>query len=83
MDASVPTATTVEEYLGGTESFRTDLYSSCGTLLSHAEYIELVGGLGAKFTPELKEPSVEMVSDSIYRNQGTSFTPTKMLGILV
>lgn len=62
MDASDPSATTVEEYLGGTANFRTDLYSSCGTLMTHAESIDLIGGLGAKFTPELKSPSVEMAS---------------------
>lgn len=62
MDASDPAATTVEEYLGGTANFRTDLYSSCGTLMTHAESIELIDGLGAKFTPELKSPAVEMVS---------------------
>ena len=60
MDASDPTATTVEEYLGGTARWRTDLYSSCGTLLSHAESIDLIYDLGGKFTPELKGPSVEM-----------------------
>ncbi len=62
MDASDPSATTVEEYLGGTANFRTDLYSSCGTLVTHAESIELIDSLGAKFTPELKSPAVEMVS---------------------
>ena len=54
MDASNPNATTVEEFLGGTPSFRTDLYATGGTLLSHQESIELIGSLGAKFTPELK-----------------------------
>ena len=34
MDASIPRATTVAEYLGGTPTFRTDLYSTCGTLLT-------------------------------------------------
>ena len=54
MDASNPNASTVEEFLGGTPSFRTDLYATGGTLLSHQESIELIGSLGAKFTPELK-----------------------------
>ena len=57
MDASDPEATSVEEYLDGTPSFRTDLYATGGTLVTHAESIELIGGLGAKFTPELKEAS--------------------------
>jgi len=54
MDARDSQATTVEEYLGGTADFRTDLYATGGTLLSHAESIDLFRELGAKFTPELK-----------------------------
>jgi glycerophosphoryl diester phosphodiesterase len=54
MDASNPNASTVEEFLGGTASFRTDLYATGGTLLSHRESIALISSLGAKFTPELK-----------------------------
>jgi glycerophosphoryl diester phosphodiesterase len=54
MDASDPNATTVEEFLKGTPSFRTDLYVTGGTLLSHKESIALIDRLGAKFTPELK-----------------------------
>jgi glycerophosphoryl diester phosphodiesterase len=60
MDASNPNATTVEGFLGGTPDFRTDLYATCGTLLTHAESIELFKDLGAKMTPELKAPSVAM-----------------------
>jgi glycerophosphoryl diester phosphodiesterase len=65
MDASNPNARTPAEYLGGTASFRTDLYSgpSSGTLLSHAESIELFKRLGVKMTPELKFPSVPMPFD--------------------
>ncbi len=54
MDARDANATTVEEYLGGTANYRTDLYATGGTLLSHAESIQLFKALGAKFTPELK-----------------------------
>lgn len=54
MDGSEPRATTVEEFLGGTADYRTDLYATCGTVLSHKESIELFDGLGRKFTPELK-----------------------------
>ena len=60
MDASDPNATTVEEYLGGTANYRTDLYATCGTVLSHAESIALFKDLGVKMTPELKSPSVAM-----------------------
>ena len=52
----VPDATTPEEYVGGTADWRTDLYASRGTLLTHRESIELFRALGAKFTPELKQP---------------------------
>jgi glycerophosphoryl diester phosphodiesterase len=54
MDASNPNALTVEEFLGGTPSFRTDLYATGATLLSLRESIALIGSMGAKFTPELK-----------------------------
>ena len=54
MDAANPRATTVQEYLDGTAKWRTDLYSTCGTVLTHAESITLFAGLGRKFTPELK-----------------------------
>jgi glycerophosphoryl diester phosphodiesterase len=69
MDAFDPNATTVEEFLGGTPTFRTDLYATCGTLLTHAESIELFDGLGAKFTPELKEPSVPMPFEGDYTQE--------------
>jgi len=60
MDASNKTAKTAEEYVDGTAEWRTDLYSANGTLITHAESIELIKSLGAKFTPELKSPSVKM-----------------------
>lgn len=69
MDASDPTATTVQEYLGGTATWRTDLYATCGTVLTHAESIELFRELGTKFTPELKEASVEMPFDGDYTQE--------------
>ena len=71
------TATTVEGYLGrGTESSRTNPYSACGTLISHIESIELFGGLGAKFIPELKTPMVDMVrgcDTRVCRDSGDTF----------
>ena len=63
MDAANRAATTVEEYLDGTANWRTDLYATTGTLMTHAESLELFRDLGAKFTPELKTPSVEMPFD--------------------
>jgi glycerophosphoryl diester phosphodiesterase len=69
MDASDPTATTVEEFLGGTPRFRTDLYATCGTVLSHKESIQLFKSLGAKYTPELKAPSVPMPFQGDYTQE--------------
>jgi glycerophosphoryl diester phosphodiesterase len=69
MDASDPNAKTVEEYLGGTANWRTDLYSTCATVLSHAESIDLFKNLGAKFTPELKSPEVDMPYQGDYTQQ--------------
>ncbi|WP_299350639.1 glycerophosphodiester phosphodiesterase family protein [uncultured Shimia sp.] len=60
MDAADAAATTVEAYMDGTAGWRTDLYATKGTLMTHAESIALFRDLGAKFTPELKSPSVEM-----------------------
>jgi glycerophosphoryl diester phosphodiesterase len=57
MDASNPNATTAEEFQHGTPDWRTDLYSTGGTLLSHKDSIQLIRSLGAKFTPELKGPN--------------------------
>jgi glycerophosphoryl diester phosphodiesterase len=53
MDASNPAARTVSEYLGGTATWRTDLYVP-GTLMSFRDSIELNQKLGVKHTPELK-----------------------------
>ncbi len=64
MDAADKTATSVEGYMDGTAGWRTDLYATeGGTLMTHAESIALFRYLGAKFTPELKSPSVEMPHD--------------------
>ena len=64
MDAANASAETVEDYMNGTAGFRTDLYAAAGgTVMTHAESIALIASLGAKFTPELKSPSVEMPFD--------------------
>lgn len=60
MDAFNPNATTAAEYLQGTPNWRTDLYAGKGTLLTHAESIELFKKLAVKMTPELKSASVAM-----------------------
>lgn len=60
MDTANPKATNVAEYMNGTASWRTDLYASKGTLVTHAESIALFSALGVQMTPELKAPNVEM-----------------------
>jgi glycerophosphoryl diester phosphodiesterase len=65
VDGADTTATTVEGYMAGTAPWRTDLYASHGTLMTHAESIVLFRDLGAKFTPELKAPAVEMPFDGM------------------
>jgi glycerophosphoryl diester phosphodiesterase len=60
MDGFDPLATTVSDFMEGTPSWRTDLYASRGTLLTHKESIALFRKLGVKMTPELKSPSVPM-----------------------
>ncbi|HEY5807258.1 MAG TPA: glycerophosphodiester phosphodiesterase family protein [Povalibacter sp.] len=62
MDASNPNATTAEGFLGGTASWRTDLYTGRGTLLTLRESIKLNKLLGVKHTPELKAGNPQRVS---------------------
>ncbi|PVH93468.1 PLC-like phosphodiesterase [Periconia macrospinosa] len=69
MDGFNPNATTVEEYMDGTPYFRTDLYSTCGTLMTHNEYIDKVDSWGLQFTPELKTPEVAMPFDGYTQEQ--------------
>jgi glycerophosphoryl diester phosphodiesterase len=60
MDASNRNGATIDEFLKGTADWRTDVYTTCGTLLTHKESIELFKELGVKMTPELKSPRVPM-----------------------
>ena len=67
MDASSPTATTAQGFLGGTANWRTDLYTGRGTLVTHKESIALNKELGVKYTPELKsgdENRIEVIFGS-------------------
>lgn len=63
MDAADRGATTVDGYMQGTADWRTDLYATRGTLMTHKESIALFRKLGVKMTPELKSPSVPMPFD--------------------
>jgi glycerophosphoryl diester phosphodiesterase len=69
MDGFNPRATTVAEYMAGTPDFRTDLYAYKGTLMTHAESIELFKKLNVKMTPELKFPTVQMPFDGFTQEQ--------------
>jgi len=62
MDASNPSGTTAQEYLGGTASWRTDLYTGRGALMTLKESIELNTRLGVKHTPELKSGDVDRIN---------------------
>ncbi|WP_335915311.1 glycerophosphodiester phosphodiesterase family protein [Shewanella algae] len=63
MDGFNPKATTAETFMKGTPDWRTDLYASCGTLMTHAESIALFKEARVKMTPELKAASVPMPFD--------------------
>ncbi|NDJ59509.1 MAG: glycerophosphodiester phosphodiesterase [Chloroflexi bacterium] len=69
MDAFNPAGTTVEAYMDGTANWRTDLYAQSGTLMTHAESIELFAALGVGMTPELKSPQVEMPFEGDYTQE--------------
>lgn len=60
MDGFNPKAATPEDFQHGTPAFRTDMYATCGTVLSHKESIRLIDSLGRNFTPEVKTPVVKM-----------------------
>src|SRR5262245_37061773 len=68
-NSSIPIATTVDAFMQGNPSFRTELYATGSTLLSHKESIALFDSLDTKFTPELK--SVDRVGGvPIVHNNG-------------
>jgi glycerophosphoryl diester phosphodiesterase len=66
MDGFNASATTPEGFLHGTPSWRTDLYSTCGTVLSHKEYMKFIDSQGLLFTAELKKPKVTMPFQGTY-----------------
>jgi len=62
MDASDPSATTAEGFLGGTPSWRTDLYTGRGTLMTLKESIALNREHGVLHTPELKAGNPDRIN---------------------
>jgi glycerophosphoryl diester phosphodiesterase len=69
MDASNPGATTPEGYLGGTASWRTDLYTGQAKVMTFKESIALNQELGVKHTPELKGADHQDRVDAIFGSQ--------------
>ncbi len=69
MDSFDPSALTPQDYLGGIAPWRTELYATCGTVMSHAESLALFQELGVNFTSELKIPSVPMPYQGDYTQQ--------------
>jgi glycerophosphoryl diester phosphodiesterase len=67
MDAFDENGLTVDQALDATPAWRTDLYSGNGTLVSHAQSIELFQSLGVQMTPELKAPEVAMPFNGMSR----------------
>ncbi|EKD14527.1 uncharacterized protein L3040_000048 [Drepanopeziza brunnea f. sp. 'multigermtubi'] len=55
-------ATNVHDYQSGTPNWRTELYDTCGTVMTLDSYITLVESIPGKrkFTPELKTPPVQV-----------------------
>lgn len=62
MDGFNASATNPRAYQSGTPTFRTELYDTCGKLLTLDSYIDLVNSFPGyrNFTPELKTPPKEV-----------------------
>lgn len=70
MDSSDSSASDAEGYVGGVAGYRSTLYQEeCPEVPTHMESIELVMDWGAKFTPELKTPQVEMPYEGDYTQE--------------
>ncbi len=69
MDASNPAASTAEGYLGGTASWRTDVYTGHARLMTFKESIALNQQLGVKHTPELKSAENQDRINKIFGSQ--------------
>jgi glycerophosphoryl diester phosphodiesterase len=59
-------AVTPQDYQHGTPNWRTELYDTCDTVMSHKEYIQAVDSLGVSFTSEAKESLVPMPFEGNY-----------------
>jgi len=62
-------AGTLDEYYSLADTPQSDLQGKTGTLMTHAESIELFVELGVKMIPELKRPEVEMPFNDEYTQE--------------
>jgi glycerophosphoryl diester phosphodiesterase len=69
MDASNPSADTAQGYLGGTASWRTDVYTGRAHVMTLRESIALNEMLGVKHTPELKGATHQERVDATFGGQ--------------
>ncbi|KXH38614.1 glycerophosphoryl diester phosphodiesterase [Colletotrichum simmondsii] len=69
MDGFNASAVNPKDFLLGTPRYRTDLYSTCGTVMTHKEHIAMTNDLGLQFTPELKVPEVKMPFEGDYTQE--------------
>jgi len=71
IDAFDPAAQTAEQFVTPQRAARPDLGAGAerGSLLTHAESIELFRRLGVQMMPELKEPSVKLPFNGLTRDQ--------------
>jgi glycerophosphoryl diester phosphodiesterase len=69
MDASDPAANTPEGFLGGTASWRTDLYAGRAHVMTFRDSIQLNRAMGVKHTPELKGATHQDRVDAIFGGQ--------------
>lgn len=70
MDAGNRNAATLTEYLNSTAEWRTDLYSTCGTLLSHREAARMFKNMGLGQTPELKGGDATRIANTFGSQAG-------------
>ena len=69
MDGSNAQATTATDYMKGTPSWRTDLNSPYGVLVTLNDFIDIAKKWGLKMTPELKAPEVTMPFNGLTQEQ--------------
>ena len=68
-DVANKDATTLDDYYTQINPQSTELYSGSGTLMTHAESIDLFKSLGVKMIPELKAASVAMPYNEDFSQQ--------------